>query len=166
MIELPERYPNVLFYNPRLVEVQENVLIGDRTRIGSFTLLHAGATIGDRCTIGSHCNICCCEIGHNVSIQTGCHITRGVTIGDNVFIGPGVVTLNDNLNGDELRFPTIMQGARIGGGSVILPGVTIGKGALVGAGSVVTRDVANGGVVVGNPARSRAFGFQDSPDTN
>jgi acetyltransferase-like isoleucine patch superfamily enzyme len=159
-MDLSSRYPEVLFYNMHLTEVQEDVRIGAGTRIGSFSLLHAGAVIGTNCLIGSHCNICSCEIGNNVSIQTACHITRGVTIEDDVFIGPGVVTLNDPLNGDALRYPVIMRGARIGGGSLILPGVTIGENAFVGAGSVVTRDIASGGTSFGNPARARAFGGQ------
>lgn len=160
MTDLSSKYPDVLFYNPLLTEVQDDVLIGRGTRVGSFTLLHAGATIGAGCTIGSHCNICRCEIGANVSIQTACHITRGTRIEDDVFIGPGVLTLNDTLKDDELRAPVIMRGARIGGGSLILPGIVIGENALVGAGSVVTRDIASGGVSFGNPARVRTFGGQ------
>ena len=158
MLELSARYPDVRFYNSRLTEVQEDVVIGPGTRVGSFTLIHAGAIIGPGCTIGSHCNICRCEIGANVSIQTACHITRGARIEDDVFIGPGVVTLNDTLQDTELRYPVIMKGARIGGGSLILPGITIGENAFVGAGSVVTRDISSGGFSFGNPARARVFG--------
>lgn len=151
--ELERRFRGVRFYNARLTEVQDNVLIGSGTRIGSFTLVHEGAVIGVNCTIGSHCNICYCSIGDGVSIQTGCHITRGVTIEDGVFIGPGVVTLNDPLKDTGLHYPIIRKGARVGGGSVILPGVVIGEGAVIGAGSVVTRDVAKGEVAYGNPSR-------------
>jgi acetyltransferase-like isoleucine patch superfamily enzyme len=158
MTDLSSRYPDVLFYNPLLTEVQEDVTIGPGTRVGSFTLLHAGAIIGSGCTIGSHCNICRSEIGSNVSIQTACHITRGTVIGDDVFIGPGVITLNDTLQGEELKSSVILRGARIGGGSLIMPGVTIGEKAFVGAGSVVVRDIESGGVSFGNPARARAFG--------
>ncbi|MBX3571181.1 MAG: N-acetyltransferase [Mesorhizobium sp.] len=147
------RYPGVRFYNEKLTEVQDDVAIGSGTRIGSFTLLHEGAVIGQGCTIGSHCNICRCTIGDGVSIQTGCHITRGVTIEDGVFIGPGVITLNDPLKDTGLLFPIIRNGARIGGGSIILPGVVIGAGAVIGAGSVVTRDVPAGEVTYGNPSR-------------
>ena len=157
MSHLSSRYPEVRFYNPNLTEVQEDVAIGPGTRVGSFTLVHAGAIIGADCTIGSHCNICHCEIGANVSIQTACHITRGTRIEDDVFIGPGVLTLNDTLMGNELRAPLIMRGARIGGGSLILPGIVIGENAFVGAGSVVTRDIARGTVSFGNPARARTF---------
>lgn len=152
---LQQRFPDVRFYNPALTEVQDDVSIGSATRVGSLTLIHAGAVIGSGCTIGSHCNICDCRIGDRVSIQTACHITRGVVIEDDVFIGPHVITLNDKLTGGGMTYPRICRGAKIGGGSVILPGVTIGENAIVGAGSVVTADVPAGATVFGNPARIR-----------
>lgn len=155
MNTLEKRFPDVRFYNPMLTEVQDDVVIGAGTRVGSMTLIHQGAKIGAGATIGSHCNICDCRIGDRVSIQTACHITRGVVIEDDVFIGPRVVTLNDKLNGGMMTYPRICRGAKVGGGSVILPGVTIGENAVVGAGSVVTRDVPAGQTVVGNPARVR-----------
>ncbi len=155
MNEIGARFPNVRFYNAALTEVQENVSIGDNTRVGSMTLIHTGARIGVECTIGSHCNICDCQIGDRVSIQTGCHITRGVILEDDVFIGPGVVTLNDKLTGGDLSYPRICRGAKVGGGSIILPGVTIGENAVVGAGSVVTKDIPPGQTRLGNPARNR-----------
>jgi len=153
--ELSRRFPDVRFYNPLLVEVQQDVVIGAGTRVGTFTLIHAGARIGADCTIGSHCNIHRAVLGDRVAIQTGCHITRGVVIEDEAFVGPGVVTLNDRLQGGPLMFPRIGRGARVGGGCVLLPGVAVGAGAVVGAGSVVTRDVPAGAVVLGNPARLR-----------
>jgi UDP-2-acetamido-3-amino-2,3-dideoxy-glucuronate N-acetyltransferase len=161
--DLNKRFSGVRFYNPALTEVQDDVVIGEGSRVGSMTLIHQQAEIGTGTTIGSHCNICKCVIGNNVSIQTGCHITRGVVIEDDVFVGPRVVTLNDKLKGDEMVFPHIEKGARVGGGSTILPGVRIGAGALVGAGSVVTKDVAAGAVVMGNPARP-ALRSEDTSD--
>lgn len=155
MHELERRFPDVRFYNPVLTEVQDDVRIGAASRIGSMTLIQRGASIGRGCTIGSHCNICDCTIGDRVSIQTASHITRGVVVEDDVFIGPGVVTLNDKLTGGDLTYPRICCGAKVGGGSVILPGVTIGANAVVGAGSVVTHDVPEGATVTGNPARIR-----------
>ena len=155
MPSLSARFPQVHFYNEMLTEVQDEVSIGAQTRIGSMTLIHRGAVIGTGCTIGSHCNICESRIGDNVSVQTGCHITRGVVIEDGVFVGPGVITLNDKLMGGALAYPRLCRGAKIGGGSVILPGVTIGENATVGSGSVVTRDVPAGATVLGNPAKPR-----------
>ncbi len=156
-MSLADRFPDVRFYNPALTEVQDDVAIGTATRVGSFTLVHAGARIGRACTIGSHCNICCAQIGDRVSIQTGCHITRGVVIEDDVFVGPGVITLNDKtMTGGDLHGPVIRRGAKVGGGSVLLPGVEVGRGAVIGSGSVVTKSVPAGATVVGNPARPLA----------
>ncbi len=153
---LAARFSQVHFYNADLTEVQDDVRIGAGSRVGSFTLIHAGARIGARCTVGSHCNICRCEIGDGVAIQTGCHITHGVVIEDGVFIGPGVITLNDkHMDGSELVAPVIRAGARIGGGTLLLPGIIVGRNAVIGAGSVVTRSVPENEVVTGIPARPR-----------
>ena len=164
MIEdLELRFPHVHFYNAYLTEVQVDVTIGPGTRVGSLTLIQKGARIGANSTIGSHCNVCDCRIGDRVSIQTACHITRGVVIEDDVFVGPGVMTLNDPLTGAELTYPRICHGAKIGGGSVILPGVIIGANSVIGAGSVVTRNVAPGTTVGGNPARVALLGRIAAP---
>ena len=126
--------------------------IGDETRIGTFVEVQRGASIGRRCKIQSHTFIC-----------------DGVEIGDEVFVGHGVMFIND-LNprastesgelktGDdwELARTYVEDRAAIGSGAVILGGVRIGSGSLVGAGAVVTRDVAPGAVVVGSPARAQA----------
>jgi len=122
--------------------------IGDDTRIGAFVEIQRNASIGRRCKISSHTFIC-----------------EGVEIEDEVFVGHGVVFINDPdpraasdgrllTDADWKLVPThVCRGASIGSGSTILAGVTIGEGALVGAGAVVTRDVPAGAVVVGNPAR-------------
>ncbi len=122
--------------------------IGDDSRIGSFVEIQKNATIGARCKISSHTFVC-----------------EGVTIEDEVFVGHGVVFINDpdprataagrlQTEADWKVVPTrVCQGASIGSGAVILSGVTIGPGALIGAGAVVTKDVAANEVVVGSPAR-------------
>ena len=122
--------------------------IGDETRVGAFVEIQKNAKIGARCKISSHTFIC-----------------EGVTIGDEVFVGHGVMFINDRNprateNGkpqsevDWKVVPTyVARGASLGSGAVILCGITIGEGALVGAGAVVTKNVAPGAVVAGTPAR-------------
>jgi len=138
-----------------------DVTIGDGTRVGNYVMIRSQTRIGEGCTIGSYVDI---EgdvvIGNRVSLQSGCYITRGVIIEDEVFCGPRIITMNDKRISHRragLTFvreaPRILRAARVGGGSVLLPGVTIGANAFVGAGSVVTRDVPEGAIVVGNPAR-------------
>ena len=139
----------------------ENVEIGEATRLGNFVFIRSETRIGSGCTIGSYVDIeGDVTIGANVSLQSACYITRGVIIEDDVFCGPRVTTMNDKrichrrpgLTFDR-QAPRIKRGARVGGGSVLLPGVTIGENAFVGAGSVVTKDVPDFAIVAGNPAR-------------
>ena len=124
--------------------------IGDGSRIGTFVEVQRGAVIGARCKVQSHTFIC-----------------DGVTIGDEVFVGHGVMFVNDKrpaataaggalqTEDDWTLLRTIVEdGASLGSGSVILGGVRIGAGALVGAGAVVTADVAPGATVAGIPARA------------
>lgn len=138
-----------------------DVEIGEGTRLGNFVLLRSATRIGSACVIGSYVDI---EgevtIGRCVSLQSGCYITRGVVIEDDVFCGPRILTMNDKRMSYrrpaltfERKAPRILRAARVGGGSVLLPGVTVGCNALVGAGAVVTRDVPDGAIVMGNPAR-------------
>ena len=138
-----------------------DVTVGEGTRIGNFVMIRSNTLIGTDCTIGSYVDIeGDVTIGNHVSLQSGCYITRGVVIEDEVFCGPRVITMNDKRivhRRPGLVFvregPRIMRAARVGGGSVLLPGITIGANAFVGAGSVVTKDVPPGAIVVGNPAR-------------
>lgn len=126
--------------------------IGSNTRIGTFVEVQRGASIGANCKIQSHTFIC-----------------DGVVIEDAVFVGHGVLFVNDKhpratdaegeLLGEEgwRKLPTVVErAASIGSGAVILGGVRIGSGALVGAGAVVTGDVGPGETAVGVPARARA----------
>lgn len=122
--------------------------IGDGTRIGAFVEIQKNAIVGKLCKISSHSFIC-----------------EGVTIEDEVFIGHGVIFINDSdphatragqlqTEADWSVVPSrVCRGASIGSGAVVLSGVTIGEGALVAAGAVVTKDIAAHTVVAGNPAR-------------
>jgi acetyltransferase-like isoleucine patch superfamily enzyme len=123
--------------------------IGDCTKVGAFVEIQKNATIGRRCKISSHSFIC-----------------EGVTIEDNVFIGHGVIFVNDAYprattpegalqTGSDWKVETtrVKRGASVGSGATILCNVTIGENAIVGAGSVVTKDVPANTIVAGNPAK-------------
>jgi acetyltransferase-like isoleucine patch superfamily enzyme len=125
--------------------------IGDETRVGPFVEIQRGVVVGRRCKIQSHAFVC-----------------TGVTLGDGVFVGHGVLFVNDKtpratvdggLAGEEdwtLLDTVVEDGASLGSGAIVLGGVRVGAGALVGAGAVVSRDVAPGAVVAGVPARALA----------
>jgi acetyltransferase-like isoleucine patch superfamily enzyme len=123
--------------------------IGDESKIGAFVEIQKNARVGKRCKISSHTFIC-----------------EGVTIEDNVFIGHGVMFINDsyprataadgNLQTEadwKVERTVVKKGASIGSGATILSNVSIGENAIVGAGSVVTKDVPPGSIVAGNPAK-------------
>ena len=140
-----------------LADVQSRQ-IGSNTRIWQFVVVLPGAKIGQDCNICSHCLI---EndilIGDRVTVKNGVQLWDGLRVGDDVFIGPNVTFTNDSFPRSK-QYPQsnaqtiIMNGASIGGGAVILPGITIGVKAMVGAGAVVTKSVPAGAIVVGNPA--------------
>ncbi|MGE6995687.1 acyltransferase [Pseudomonas sp. NPDC047961] len=141
-----------------LADVQSNA-IGEDTRIWQFVVILAGARVGAACNVCSHCFI---EndvlVGDRVTIKNGVQLWDGLRVADDVFIGPNVSFTNDQYPRsrdypDSFATTVIEQGASIGAGAVILPGLVIGHGALVGAGAVVTRDVPPRSLVVGNPAR-------------
>ncbi|HSS98300.1 MAG TPA: acyltransferase [Terriglobales bacterium] len=123
--------------------------IGDGTKIGAFVEIQKNSTVGKNCKVSSHTFVC-----------------EGVTIEDNVFIGHGVMFINDSFpraaNEDgslqteadwKVEKTRICKGASLGSGVTVLSNVTVGEGALVGAGSVVTKDVPPHTIVAGNPAR-------------
>jgi acetyltransferase-like isoleucine patch superfamily enzyme len=137
----------VVIHHPDLVNLY-GCEIGDGTRIGTFVEIQKNASVGRLCKISSHTFVC-----------------EGVSIEDEVFVGHGVMFINDRhpraTSGGALQtdsdwqvVPTrVRRGASIGSGAVILCGVTIGERALVGAGAVVTHDVPDDAVVAGVPAR-------------
>ena len=140
--------PDTLIYQPDLVNLY-GCAIGHRTKIGAFVEIQRDAVIGDDCKISSHSFVC-----------------SGVTIEDGVFVGHGVMFINDlypravNEDGTlqteadwKLVATRIRRRASIGSNATILGGVTVGEGALVGAGAVVTRDVPDFAIVAGVPAR-------------
>ncbi|HEY41101.1 MAG TPA: N-acetyltransferase [Dehalococcoidia bacterium] len=136
--------------------IYSQVQIGNNFRGGHNILIRENTEIGDNVLVGTNAVVDGdCRIGNNVSIQTGVYVTRHTVIEDDVFMGPYCVTTNDKymFYGAELKGPIIKEGARIGANATLLPGIVIGRGAVVGAGAVVTRDVTDGEVVVGNPAR-------------
>jgi acetyltransferase-like isoleucine patch superfamily enzyme len=133
--------------------------IGEGTRIWQYVVVLPGATVGRDCNICSHCFI---EnkviVGDRVTVKCGVQLWDGVTLEDDVFVGPNATFTNDlqprSRNSAAQLLPTrVKKGASIGANATILPGLTIGEGAMVGAGSVVTKDVPPGVTVVGNPAR-------------
>ena len=137
----------VVIHHPDLVNLY-GCTVGDDTRIGAFVEIQKNAAVGSRCKISSHTFVC-----------------EGVTIEDDVFVGHGVMFINDRhpratsggrpqTEADWAVVPTrVERGASIGSGAVVLCGVTIGPRAMVGAGAVVTRDVPADAVVAGVPAR-------------
>jgi UDP-2-acetamido-3-amino-2,3-dideoxy-glucuronate N-acetyltransferase len=137
--------------------------IGVNTRIWQFVVVLDGATIGSDCNICSHVLIeSDVAIGDRVTVKSGVQIWDGMRIGHDVFIGPNVTFTNDKYPRSrvypESFLNTIIEnGASIGAGAVILPGLIIGKNSMVAAGSVVTKDVLPDSLVMGNPARHVRF---------
>jgi len=152
-------------------EVSAGAIIGAGTRVWNEAQVSNGAKIGRDCILGKGVYVDPdVEVGDHVKLHTRVSVFKGSRIGSGVFIGPHSCLLNDKLprattpdgrlkrDGDwTVSGVLVHDGASIGGGCTVLPGVTIGRFAMVGAGAVVTRDVPDHGVVVGNPARLVAF---------
>jgi UDP-2-acetamido-3-amino-2,3-dideoxy-glucuronate N-acetyltransferase len=149
--------------------------IGPRTRIWAFAHVLPAARIGADCNICDHTLIeNGAVIGNRVTVKCYVQVGEGVTLEDDVFVGPNVGFTNDRFprsrQWPETYAPTLVKsGASIGANASILPGLTIGAGAMVGAGAVVTHDVPARAIVIGNPAFVKGYADagkpRDEPDS-
>ena len=146
----------------QLAEVRSE-FVGEGSRIWQFSVILPGAVIGVDANICSHCFI---EddvvLGDRVTVKAGVQLWNGLRVGNDVFIGPNATFTNDKFPRSkrhlaEVLVTNIHDGASIGAGAVILPGLTIGKNAMVAAGAVVTRSVPPNAIVRGNPARISGY---------
>jgi UDP-2-acetamido-3-amino-2,3-dideoxy-glucuronate N-acetyltransferase len=151
---------------PPFVKIAPDVVLGTNVRLSSFINLY-GCKIGAHSMIGAFVEIQRdVHIGEHCRVQSHSFLCSGVTLEDHVFIGHGVIFINDrhpSVEGAErgawtLERIIIRRRASIGSGAVIMAGVTIGEAAVIGAGAVVTNDVAPSSVVAGVPARVLARG--------
>ncbi len=144
--------------------VVESSDIGEGTRIWHFAHVRASAHIGRNCNIGKSVYIDSdVIIRDRVKIQNFVSVYKGVTIEDDVFVGPAVTFTNDlypraaHWTEEDLVSTIVRKGASIGANSTIICGIEIGTNAMIGAGSVVTKDVAPFGLVLGNPAILKGY---------
>ena len=151
-----------MYYVHESSYIDENINIGDGTKIWHFSHVQSGARIGKNCIIGQNVNIGNnVIIGDYVKIQNNVSVYEGVEIEDYVFCGPSMVFTNVMLprsefpqKGSEFYTDTLIKkSASIGANATVVCGNTIGEYAFIGAGSVVTKDVPDFGLLIGNPGR-------------
>jgi len=133
--------------------VAARAILGDQSQLRERSTLGVGSVLGRGSSIDFNCTV-----GDRVLIQTDVYVTGGSVVEDDVFLGPGVFTTNDDAMGrhppgEPLRGPVFHRACRVGGRAVLVPGVVIGEEAFVAAGAVVTRNVGEREVVMGVPAR-------------
>lgn len=150
------------YYINEYAVVDDNVEIGEGTKIWHFSHIQSGAKIGKKCVLGQNVNVGNnVVIGNYVKIQNNVSVYEGVTLEDYVFCGPSMVFTN--VRDPRSKYPQVgsqyyiktlvKEGASLGANCTIVCGITIGRYAFVGAGAVVTRDVPDFALVVGNPAK-------------
>jgi UDP-2-acetamido-3-amino-2,3-dideoxy-glucuronate N-acetyltransferase len=136
--------------------------IGEETSVWQHSVILKEARIGNNCNINAFCFI---EndvvIGNNVTIKCGVYVWDGITLEDDVHIGPSVTFTNDLYPRSKHKFKlertVVKKGASIGANATLIPGITIGNYALIGAGSLVTKNVPNNTLWFGNPARQAGY---------
>ena len=174
---MPTVSPLALIHPQAIVD--EGARIGAGTRVWAFAHVLPGAVLGEDCNLCDHTFV---EgklvIGNRVTIKCGVYLWDGVTVEDDVFIGPGAGFSNDKRPRSK-QYPsaparTILRtGCSIGVNATILPGLTLGAWSMIAAGAVVTRDVPDFALMIGNPARiagwvcrcSAALDFQAGPES-
>ena len=140
--------------------IDDNVTIGEGTKIWHFCHIQSGVTIGKNCSFGQNVNVGNnVKIGDGVKVQNNVSIYEGVELEDNVFCGPSCVFTNVTV--PRAKYPVngvykktlVREGASLGANCTIVCGVTIGKNAMIAAGAVVTKDVEDNALMAGVPAR-------------
>jgi len=150
------------FYVNQYAIVDDNVEIGEGTKIWHFSHIQSGTKIGKKCVMGQNVNVGNnVTIGNFVKIQNNVSVYEGVTLEDYVFCGPSMVFTN--ILDPKCKYPQVgaayyintlvKEGASIGANATIVCGNTLGKHCLIGAGTVVTKDIPDYALVVGNPGR-------------
>lgn len=135
-------------------EIGPGAVVGDQAHVRERSAVGAGSVVGRGSQVDNDV-----RVGERCRIQTGCYVTANSIVEDDVFLGPGVFTYNDNTMArhapdDPIVGPAIRRAARVGGGVRILPGIEIGEEAFVATGAVVTRDVPPRTLVMGSPAKA------------
>lgn len=168
-----EKIDGSAFIHDRAI-VEPGARVGARTRIWAFVHMLSGATVGEDCNV---CDYVFIEnsvvLGNRVTVKSGVQLWDGITLEDDVFVGPNATFTNDlfprSKKGFELAKTVVRKGASIGANATILGGIVIGANSMVGAGAVVTKDIPPNAIVVGNPARIKGYvssGFSESLETS
>jgi len=154
------------FYVNEHAVVDENVELGEGTKVWHFSHVQKGAKIGKKCILGQNVNVGQdVKIGNYVKIQNNVSVYEGVELEDYVFCGPSMVFTNiidprskyPQVGAEFYKKTLVKEGASLGANSTIVCGHTIGRFAFVGAGSVVTKDIPDFALVMGNPARIKGW---------